>query len=118
MSATFAPPTNFTAPGSSSAAKVSMRTSSMFLRAENVMRLQTLFRSCPGALANRDNSLLLSAVRGGISDILCAVRNSLFVVVFVAAVFASQPLLAVAQASPAPQQETPPSAAPAPAQPS
>jgi N-acetylmuramoyl-L-alanine amidase len=95
-----------------------MRTSSMFLRAENVMRLQTLFRSRPGALANRDNSLLLSALRGGISDILCAVRNSLFVVVFVAAVFASQPLLAVAQASPAPQQETPPPAVAQPSAPS
>ncbi len=95
-----------------------MRTCLMFLRPENLMHPQTFVRSRPGALTNRDNSRSLAAARGGISDILCAVRNSLFLVVFIAAVIALQPLAAVAQTSPVPQQETPPPAAAQPTAPS
>jgi N-acetylmuramoyl-L-alanine amidase len=89
----------------------------MYLRPEYLMRPQTGELWCSAAVTNRDNFRSLNAVCRGISDILCAVRNSLFLVVFVAAVFASQPLSAAGQIPPAPQQETPPPAA-TPTQPS
>jgi N-acetylmuramoyl-L-alanine amidase len=73
---------------------------------------------CPDP-ANRDDFSLLATVCRDISDILCAVRKSLFVAVLIAgvAVFASQTLRAAGRISPPPQQETP-APAPAPAQPS
>jgi N-acetylmuramoyl-L-alanine amidase len=88
------------------------------------MRPQTFTRSRPGTLANRDRSRLLTLVCRGISDILCAVRNSFYRGSLLAAValLASQALSVAAQTSPAPQQEPPPTApalpqAPAPAGP-
>ncbi len=81
------------------------------------MRTQLFARSHDGALTNRDHTHLLTVVCCDISDILCAVRNSLFLVCIVAAVFASPTLLVAGQISPTPQQETP-LAPPAPAQPS
>jgi N-acetylmuramoyl-L-alanine amidase len=81
------------------------------------MRSENCTRFRGGRPSNRNTPALLSAVSRDISDILCAVRNSFFLssLVVVAAIFASQPLPAAGQASPAPQQETP---TPAPAQPS
>jgi N-acetylmuramoyl-L-alanine amidase len=81
----------------------------MFLEPEGIMRSQSHALAGGKMPPIRTDRALLAAVCRGISDILCAVRNSLFVVslVVAAAVFASQPTSTAAQTSPAPAPESP-----------
>lgn len=88
----------------------------MFLRPEDLMGSDS--RPLPRAQVsfNRTNIRLPAAVRRDISDILCAVRNSVLVfgLIFAAVVCASERRLTAAQTSPAPapestQQPPPPS---------
>ena len=86
-----------------------MRTFSMFLQPKSPVRSRSYVRSRYKRHPNGKHSELLAAACLDISDILCAVRKSLFVVslIVVAGVFAFQPLSTTAQTSPAPAPETP-----------
>jgi N-acetylmuramoyl-L-alanine amidase len=81
----------------------------MFLQPEDLTRSKSHAPARAEVTPNRRGSALLAAACRDISDILCAVRNSLFVasLVVAAAVFASQPVSTAAQTSPAPAPESP-----------
>jgi N-acetylmuramoyl-L-alanine amidase len=87
----------------------------MFLQPES--RIRSMRQPFPGDAVRpiEKCSSLLAAVCRDISDILCAVRNSLLVVSLVAAaaVFASQPASTAAQAPPGPTAESTQPSAPA-----
>jgi N-acetylmuramoyl-L-alanine amidase len=80
----------------------------MFLQFEGLVRTKSHALTRAEAMLDRRGSALLAAACRDISDILCAVRKSLFVasVVLVAAVFASQPMSTSAQTSSAPAPES------------
>src|SRR5271170_7055617 len=113
--ATFALPMNFTAPDFSCSARGSMRTFSMFVQPESMVRTRNHAPSCPEPQPHGKYSELLPGARRDISDILCAVWKSLLVasLVAAAAVFAFQPLSTDAQAPPAPATEAAQATAPA-----
>src|SRR5277367_5373274 len=106
---------NFAIPGFSCAAKGSTRTFSMFLLPESLGHTEIHAPSGRRRQPHGKHSELLAASCPDISDILCAVRKSLFVasLVVAAAVFAFQPLSTKAQTSPAPVQGTPQAVTPA-----
>ncbi len=87
----------------------------MFLLLESLVRTKIHLSARAEAYLDRRHAALLVASCRDISDILCAVRNSLFVasLIVAAAVLASQPLSATAQTSPVSAPETPQSPAPA-----
>ncbi len=81
-----------------------MPTCSLFPRPETLMRSKSHSLAPAEASSNRTDIRVLAAVACDISVILCAVRNSFFIVsLFIAAaVFASEPCSTAAQTSPAP----------------
>jgi N-acetylmuramoyl-L-alanine amidase len=90
----------------------------MFLLLEALMPSKSCSPARAGTSSNRPDTSIPAAVARDISDILSAVRNSVFVVglIFAVAVFASEPRSTAAQVSPAPVPE-PAQPPPAPAGP-